>query len=652
MIRFRHALTLANTKLKSKRFLLLISIIISSILFAVLIAGIIIFSGAEKSAVNFVAKANDGVYRVEVNPVIPASVYSYDRPLSIETIRHIRVVEKQYYANLEVEYKAAGLKYDKSIELQTLKPLAYFPPSMPEEQRFDIAMDSPVIVYDQQLKIAEYIKTAKNKLSDLKVIGEKYHASGYYDSSQTGLLSIPNMRLLKETKEDFNDNQLKSGDMSTYGYAINSIHNGTYQFQDDALLKRYLFNKEPTKKPTGIPVVVTAQEAAALFGDEKSIGEEPQDPQQKITWLNLLQEKFTGYTYQACYRNSADLAKIQKIQKDYAEIINNKDNKEFKEPKLQYSFPAEACGEVVIKKDTRNIEEKKIDLQQIEIQKKLGTYIEPQRKLLTFEIVGIILARPYSQYTTDIQSYLKNLLAADNYNMVAYIPRQAYEQLPLDMKFINDTTEQEQRYSALTDVGLSTHVLDFKNIDEARAFMTNETCPSIESSCNKLFTSSPYGSNYLILQEIGKAFRMFMLYAMPVVLGLAAIIIWFTMVRVMSENRKEIAVYRAMGAKRIDIILIYLTYGMIIAFRIALVSLGIGILTAFILDLTYGQQLSAVASASFGTNTEGIRFSLFDLSSPYLYIIILSIFSVSLLAIIQPLISSVRRSPILDIRNE
>ena len=80
MIRFRHAVLLSNTKLKSKRLLLTVSIIISSILFAALIAGIIIFTGAQKSALSFVQKANEGVYRVEVNPVLPNDIYSYDRP--------------------------------------------------------------------------------------------------------------------------------------------------------------------------------------------------------------------------------------------------------------------------------------------------------------------------------------------------------------------------------------------------------------------------------------------------------------------------------------------------------------------------------------------------------------------------------------------
>jgi hypothetical protein len=42
-------------------------------------------------------------------------------------------------------------------------------------------------------------------------------------------------------------------------------------------------------------------------------------------------------------------------------------------------------------------------------------------------------------------------------------------------------------------------------------------CPSADTNCNKLFSADPYGSNYLILGQIGKLFERVMLYALPVV---------------------------------------------------------------------------------------------------------------------------------------
>lgn len=652
MIRFRHALTLARTKLRSKRLLLAISIVISSLLFAALIAGIIIFTAAEKSAVSFVTKANGGVYRVEVNPVIPNSLYTYNYPISIQDIRHIREVEKQYYNDLAAKYKVLGIAYDKTTEVSALEPSPFFSPSTSEEQRFSVRFNSPVASYDRELKMNAYVKIAKNKLSDLKTVGARYGATGYYLRQSLDGTNLPNLMLVTNGHEDFTDTEMKAGDSTPYAYTINAIHNGSYTTQYSALLQRYLLPDQLEKVRTGIPVIVSAQEVAALFGKQKGIGSEPKDPAGKVTWLKSIQDKFAGYTYQACYRNAAEISKIQKIQRDYADIVNNKDNKDFIPASLQYNMPLGACGAVTVKSDTRTKGEKAIDAKQIADQTKLGTYVAPSQRLLTFEIVGIMSPRSYSVYSANVENYVQNLLTTDNMNSSAFIPQEPYDALPAAMKIATDPSPNTNPFSSLEAAGLTSSVLDFQTIVQARDFMNNETCPLYNTDCKRLFTAGPYGSNYLILDEIGKLFNTFLMYALPIVLGLATVIIWFTMVRVMSESRKETAVYRAMGAKRRDVVLIYLTYGLIIAGRIALVSLLLGIGTAWVVDYIYGQQLSAIAAASFGIISNSTRFSLFDITSQYLIMVIGVIFVVSMLAIIQPVIRSVRRSPIEDMRIE
>ncbi|MBC7459705.1 FtsX-like permease family protein [Candidatus Saccharibacteria bacterium] len=651
MISLKNAVILANTKLRSKRVLLYLSILISSILFAVLICGILVFTGAEKSAVTFVNKANDGAYRVEVSPVLPASIYSYEFPLSIESIRSIRSIEAIYYKEQEAKYKSLGLKYDKSLEVSALKPSVYFDPSTPDEQRFEIVPNSPIVQYDQNLRYSNYIKTAKNKISDLKEIASKYGGKGFYSTEQTGALGIPNLKVLKAGKEDFKDDEMKTSDPSTYGYATSAIHNGYYLLQNQTLLSRYLLS--PPINPSAIPVVVTAQEAASLFGKEKSIGQEPKDDKAKGQWLQQIQNKFANYTYQACYRNSTEINMLNKIERDYAEAINNKANKEYIAPSLQYALPTQVCGDIVISKDIRSPDEKKSDALTLNSEKKLGTYIEPQHRLLTFEIVGIYSARPYSLYTDNVQSYLQNLLSVEsNSSSSNSIIKEGYEKLPRSAQFPIDSTPLLLENQLAKDAGLVTHVIDFQTIEQAQAFLKEETCPNYETGCVKLFTGSPYGSNYLILSEIGKTFQKLMTYTLPIVLGLAAIIVWFTMVRVMSENRKETAVYRAMGAKRRDIVAVYVIYSLILAFRIAVLSVLLGVIAALVIDNTYGSQLTAIATTGFGNVTTDLKFSLFNVHSPYLFAVIGSIFGITLLAVIQPLHRNVRRSPIEDMRSE
>lgn len=651
MIRPGYAFVLARTKLNSKRATLLTSIIVASILFAVLIAGIIMFTGAQKSAVSFLEKANNNNYLVDVTPVLPEDIYIGGPVKSHEELDELKQREKEYYDEVRANYKAQGISYDASTEIPILKPSIYFEESTPEELRFMADWQSPVFEYAQEKRMDAYIAIAKNTRASLKTIAQKYGGTGFYSNFSVGM-GLPNMILIHEDKEDFTA-KMKSDPPTSHGYFINSIHNGMYGIHDDELLGRYLL---PQDKPLeGVPVVVSAQEAVKLFGKEKGIGEEPKDARQKATWLKEVQEKMNGYVYQACERNSADRALIDKINNDYVEMKSNEGKKDYVKPSLLYNLPSEPCGAVSIRSDTRSAIEKRFEQESIEKQKKLGVYEEPARKLNSFQIVGIVNSEDYLQSYQDVQSFLKTLLSVNNLTSASFIPRAQYESLPDSLKIdslIPEDQKELMRHSAKLDESLQQQIVSFNTIAEAREFMDKETCSGDNWECDRLFRANPYGSNYILLEDIGGMFQKVMSYALPIVLGFAAIIIWFTIGRVMAENRKETAVYRAMGARRKDIFAIYFTYGGIIAFYIALLSVAIGVLAAFIIDVTYGTYITSVATASFGTITEGMRFSLFSLESLYLLAIVVAIFVVSFVAMIQPLARNILRSPIKDMRSE
>jgi hypothetical protein len=242
-----------------------------------------------------------------------------------------------------------------------LEPAAYLPETLPEEQRVKFNWASPVIEKMRQQKFNAYAKAATNKLSDLEAIGNKYGASGYYLVGKlSSLPSIPNLRLIQDSKENFGDSDLKAGDMSTYGYYTNAIHNGGYAFTDQKLLSCYLLTTD-TSNLKGIPVVVSAQEAASLFGEKVGIGKEPQNAHDKRAWLSDIQTKLNGQAYQACYRNSTEQALLEKIQRDYADMKNNENTEGYKKPSLIYEYPTETCGDIIVKEDTRTALEKQAD---------------------------------------------------------------------------------------------------------------------------------------------------------------------------------------------------------------------------------------------------------------------------------------------------
>jgi hypothetical protein len=656
MIRPPYALKLARTKLRSKRGMLFASISISSLLFAAVVAAIIIFTGAQKSAVDFIEKANNGKYLVQVQAVVPnGGIPGFDTmKLTADNIKEVRAYEANYYAQLKTKYKSLGIEYSEpSASDSLLTPNAYSAPGTPEDLKYRLNFQSPLMNDFEQGKFVEYAKTAKNTLPDLRRTADSYGGSGYYASTVFPVNSIPSQLLITNGKEDFGDTEFKAGNLSTYGYFINAVHNSQYGFQDKSLLGRYQTFAD-ADKPKGIPVIISAQEAAALFGKQFEIGGEPKQDSAKVSWLKQIQQKITGQTYQTCYRNETEQKLLQKIQQDYADMQNHKKDKDYVQPNLLYQYPTNPCGDIVVKSDTRSTEEKNAELKAIAVQKKLGTYTPQKHRLITYQIVGFVVAEPYSDSTSNISNYLKNLFAYSNpLSMNATIPVQLYDKLPDDLKVDGITSEQPTSEYARATESLGTHVVAFTSIDQARNFMNNETCPSSDSGCKKLYTADPYGSNYLILDQIGAFFAKIMTYAIPCILLLAIIIIWFTMSRIMADNRRETAIYRAMGAKRHDIATIYIIYTLIIALRIVVVSLVVGVIAAWVINASYGQQLSAIASTSFGVQEDTTpTFSLFDLSSPYLLVVPCIIVIVCLVAVTYPLLRNVRRSPIKDMREE
>jgi hypothetical protein len=120
------------------------------------------------------------------------------------------------------------LTYDKSTEVPALLPASWAPDSLPEEQRVIVNFSSPVISDFNDQQFEKYAKTANNKLTNLKEIGSKYDAAGYYIVDKiSGLPQIPALRLIQNDKEDFGNSNPKADDMTTYGYYTNAIYIAT-----------------------------------------------------------------------------------------------------------------------------------------------------------------------------------------------------------------------------------------------------------------------------------------------------------------------------------------------------------------------------------------------------------------------------------------
>ena len=127
---------------------------------------------------------------------------------------------------------------------------------------------------------------------------------------------------------------------------------------------------------------------------------------------------------------------------------------------------------------------------------------------------------------------------------------------------------------------------------------------------------------------------------------------WITIGRTITDSRRETAVLRAIGFKRIDITLIYTTYTIILSLFVTLFSLGIGFATATVADHTLSPDLTARAQYAFGGLDTAKQFTLIGVDAHQLTLIVVACMITGLLSVIMPLALNVRRNPIRDMRED
>ena len=101
--------------------------------------------------------------------------------------------------------------------------------------------------------------------------------------------------------------------------------------------------------------------------------------------------------------------------------------------------------------------------------------------------------------------------------------------------------------------------------------------------------------------------------------GIATIIIWAMMGRVIADSRRETAVFRAIGAKRSDIVAVYLTYSLWVALRIVLVAALIAVGIAAFVEFRYADRATDIARLAYAVFTPAPRFSFIGLQAPLLW---------------------------------
>lgn len=659
MIRTTAAILLAKSKFHTKRRLTILSLSIASILLGVLMALTVVSHGLITNLSRYVKKAGGEKYQVSVRAIIPSNISSSFDNLDHTAIDNIRLFEKQYRTTKAEQYRLLGLKYNESEDAPALRSSQFAPKGEPEKYRVEFDDSSPIAKKLINRRYEEWAKTAKNKTQDLLSTVKKYGTPSYYSNygAYKNYLNQNNSQIIINGREILS-NWVDNKSM----YSGNSLKRGYYAGVNDKLVEKYITYHGKLK---GIPVVVSVYDVADLFGDQLRVDKKPpSDNTARAEWLKEVQHKANGFTYQVCYRNAVErtvLTKIQQAGSDTSnEKINNLEGASADGEGLYYRLPTIPCGDIVAVADRRTAEQKKNDLLQNIANKKLGITTDPRHRLITMQIVGISNEKEDQtvMVNNNIFDMARSVLkSSPGFGGTTLVPNTLYLSTPNDVRADNLDGED---LALNTVAGLSEStskqfpygMLEFSSAEQARNFLANETCNTSNPNCGKAYEASQYGVNFLVLDDLINGVNKIISIIFVVVASLVAIIIWLTISRIISESRRETAVYRAVGARRIDIALVYLSY----AIMLSLIIIAFAFIIATILSAAVAYMVTpyllVAAQASFGIIGSISTVSLVELNDYVLVMMLwmsLLIVAISVLSAIQPIVRNTRREPANDL---
>lgn len=632
MINIIDASMLASTKLRTRKVRTSITVAISGILFGLLIAGVTIVQGVFSSAERFSEQGLGDRFIMTVSE--DGSVQYDDIDKFTRRADIIAIFEKEHTELVEqktAEAKRLGIEY--SPEFDDPSPVTKEPDT--GEKYVDTYSSANS---EQNVARLRELMPEKEKF-DIKKIAGPYNPISYPSST------IPLEQGMIHMKDGHEPTQK---DINNYSSAYPSKQNPyVLALSDSSIMKPFVSAKFDGSKGE-IPVVIPYSDAEKLLGLTPLSN--TTSATERLSRLYEVRDRIGEVTTSFCYRNDSSRELLEQARAIEKDIKLNQSKPDFVMPTLRYKLPVEdSCGAVEVASDTRSLAEKQYADNLIIFHKKFNNYQDPDQHKIVVRGVGITpdMKSAYSGGTT---SSLAASLLSSYAEVYWSIPRDLLDSVDQQYKpsiiFNRDISSVDSSMSPL-----SGSLVEFGNFQDAQGFYKKYGC-SFGSCGSGGAIANPYGSSSLILAEARGFFDTAVRYAVIFVSVFAMIILAGTIGRTIADGRKESAVFRAIGAKRSDLMGIYGVYTLLLAFRVTMFALVLGLLLAWLLDIWQWQNATAGAQLAFGALDKSIEFHFFDIWTPYILLISGSVLVAALLAMIAPILRAMRRDPIQDMRDD
>lgn len=641
MIGMRDALTLAHTKIRSKRLRLLITTIVSGLVFGVMAGATILVDGMDSSLSGFARKNLDGRFLVQGTPNHWVGTTDFN-PHDAALIAEVQKYHAAYLLERKAAAKRLGIEYDERSE--TLPYIEDNSPGVPAEYRRQVNFDSPA--WKRYRKDHPPASTPKD-VEAFRALVTPLGATRVFEPQSVGHLALT---LLPDGTEDLmsTSSEQSSTVMET------ATAQGQFTIVDDELVAPFVVEPNAARQPAqGVPVLVSADDAVALFEKALDLPKRPKDKAAQIRWFTTVRDTVNGATFVSCHRNDAERSRVEQARSQAQEIAANRGNRDYVQPELLLAMPTTPCGQVSVTKDSRSATTKKLQDNQVVFEQEFNPTPAPLAELVTFQVVGLLPSPARSN--SGIDSVL-NELVGTNYGFGAVIPRAQWEGLPPEVRHesllatpapIHDDPWAGPMYEQM-------FIASFPSVERARTAVAENSCRSTWTpKCDSMpFTLETYGTNYLAVDDLTRAAKPAIVVIFAVAFTIATIIIWAMMGRVIADSRRETAVFRAIGAKRSDIMAVYLTYSLWVALRIVLFAALLGVAIAGTIHVLFADRATKTAQLAYAVFTPDPTFTFLGFTSPVLWWILGGIVAMSLVAITPPLLRNIRRNPIKDMRDE
>lgn len=641
MIRPYDTLVLAVTKLRTRHIRTAITVLLAGLLFGVLIAALAVSRGAVDSIHNFSKEGLNSRYIAQAytDPPFAGNAVMQNRDLQART----QEIYDQTIADKKAAAKRLDIPYDPSTEQS---PFITFPATagQPEQKYLNILAPAA------QQALQEWVSTkATPGLKELKQTAAIYHPSHFYEM-RTLAPTGGAITTMQHGVEDFNrtPEQMQSNGKQSQP---DIFQMGGLQLQDPAMTKPFILPTAAAADPNALPIIVPYSRAETLLG--LTALPKSASAEQRLARIRDLYAKAGNITGYACYRNTVSSTQIETAITQAAEIAKNAGNKDYHKPTLIYGLPAaDSCDQAPIISDTRTKDEKTLAAKQDEFTKEFGGTVDPMQQKLAFHVVGLAPDPEDGSSKTTIRGILQDIVGSSLQGAIV-VPADMFEKMPnvAQLKSLLIPTKNDFYLGSQTS-----YFVEFASADDARNFIAKKTCTTkYTGNCatpDKPFQLNAFGSNSIALQDLQNKFARFFRIAALVVVVLAIIILTGTIGRMIADGRRETAVFRATGAKRLDIALIYGFYTLLLSCIVAAASLVLGLIAAVIFDHHYWQQTTLQAKLLFGASDNTRVFHYFGIDVRQMGLVLLIAIGAGLVSMIIPIMRNVRRNPIKDMREE